>query len=559
MRTTHSVAAEVTELENEADATAFTHELSGNRYEVSREGGQLIHREIMQGLQGQQRLATEAAIALSVGSGTHGKSYLFRDGEFWAQSPLTWFRETANWGMSPGYDRPFHLSFRRKVRTGCVFCHVGSIDQKEGNPFCFEIVEATIGCERCHGPGELHVDKHHANPSGVGHSQTDDDTIVNPAKLSRELSEAVCQQCHLQALTKASVSGKGEWDYRPGLPLTDFRVDYQYRLGDDTMKIVGHVEQMHASECYQQTETMTCVTCHNPHDPPPAGADAAVIREHYRSICLDCHQDDACGEAHDRRMEVAQNDCAQCHMPKAKTNVPHTAFRQHRIGVYSKRASETQRKVVDGLSPVLKLNQLSEQERKRVTSMAKAMAYRADPANPKFATYGVEATGELLQLKQAGVNDPELNAILAWLARDQGQREIAQLLCKEVLIHESRPKNSRIEAISLLAQDAFERRDASEAVRYFRELTGFQRDAYDSYYLGLAENNSGNVDAAIKALVRSLEIDPSQEAAHVALQAIYQAKGDLVKSQYHAEQAIANRQSTAQKQSRLKKRNQAQD
>ena len=57
-----------------------------------------------------------------------------------------------------------------------------------------------------------------------------------------------------------------------------------------------------------------------------------------------------------------------------------------------------------------------------------------------------------------------------------------------------------------------------------------------------AYGNNGNIDAAIKALERSLEIDPSQEAAHVALQAIYQARGDLARSQYHAGQATANRQ-----------------
>ena len=48
-----------------------------------------------------------------------------------------------------------------------------------------------IGCERCHGPGELHV----AHPEIIGGR---DMTIVNPASLAPSLRDAVCEQCHLQ-------------------------------------------------------------------------------------------------------------------------------------------------------------------------------------------------------------------------------------------------------------------------------------------------------------------------------------------------------------------------
>ncbi len=537
--TTHSVAAEPTNAENEPKPSSFRHQYSGHTYEAAVRNGELLHREIIYRGNGQRRSLTEYPIVFSIGSGAHGKSYLFRDGNYWTQSPISWFTGSQDWGMSPGYDRPLHVSFRRKVSSGCVFCHVGNIDRKQGNPFDFDILETTIGCERCHGPGQLHVQKYRDQPeaTAANDSSQPDDTIVNPANLTRELSEAVCQQCHLQAAAKVEVAGKNEWDFRPGLPLTDFRIDYQYRLGDDSMKIVGHVEQMHMSGCYQQTESLTCVSCHNPHD--VVKAEDRV--DHYRSICLDCHEDQSCGKPHEQRMRLADNSCYQCHMPKADTNVVHAAFHHHRIGIHDPEDKEA-REVIAGLTPVLDVAYLDKQEQARGAAIAKYEVLRTGAGRPEFADYGVEAAGELIQLKQKGKEDPKLNAVLSWLARDQGQREIANMLAGEVLKQEPRPTQNRIDATRLLAKDAFKKGDHAKAAQLYRQLASYHRDAQDTYFLGLCENNTGNVEAGIVALKRSLEIDPSQEAAHFALQAIYQALRKQAESEYHGREAIENRQ-----------------
>lgn len=545
LKTTHSVATEKTEVETEPDGTTFQHEHTGHTYQVDKVGAKLIHREIVRDATGAERNRTEVPITHSIGSGTHGKSYLYRDGEFWGQSPLSWFKETKDWGMSPGYQSPMHISFRRPVGTGCVFCHVGSIDHKKGNPYCFEIIEEKIGCERCHGPGELHVKRYRENPQAKG----PDDTIVNPVNLSRELSEAVCQQCHLQAAAKSPVSGKDEWEFRPGLPLTDFRIDYQYRLGDDTMKIVGHVEQLHQSKCYQQAESLTCVTCHNPHDPI---AEEQQV-DFYRSVCLDCHQDQSCGKPRQERIDLAGNDCSQCHMPKQDTEVVHSAFHHHRIGIHDEE-DVAAREVIAGLSPVLKVDSLTENERRRCAALAKVQAFREQPGNPSFRNYPVEAIGELVKLKEAGVDDPELNAVLGGLAQEQGQSAIGNLLARQVRKQQRAPTRNRIVATRQLATQAFQQRQFDDAARLFGEVVGMQREATDYYYLGVSENNAGNFIGAIDALNRSIQIDPSQDAAHLALQAIYQARRDTEKSRYHAAQAIENqrhRQQMIQKQQSL--------
>ena len=80
-------------------------------------------------------------------------------------------------------------------------------------------------------------------------------------------------------------------DFRPGLPLNKHRIDYRLNTGSGEMKVVGHVEQMRLSKCYQQTSTLTCTTCHDPHD--PLSADEQV--SYYRQKCLTCHMPDACG------------------------------------------------------------------------------------------------------------------------------------------------------------------------------------------------------------------------------------------------------------------------
>lgn len=531
LKTTHSIATAKTDPLDEPEPESFEHALSGHRYEVERLGGQLVHRELVRDSEGKQISVTEQPIAYSVGSGTHGKSYLYRDGDFLAQSPVTWYRDTGSWNLSPGYDTASHKSFRRKIASECLYCHVGSIDQKQHNPYQFEIIETTIGCERCHGPGELHVAKYRANPDASG----DDLTIVNPENLSRDLAEAVCQQCHLQGASMAEPAGRQEWDYRPGWSLTDFRVDYQYRLGNEKMRIVGHVEQLQESECYQQNESLTCTTCHDPHDPvaPPQRIDF------YRTVCLKCHEDQSCGEPLAKRMTLASNNCYQCHMPKAETNVAHAAFHHHRIGIH-KEGGDASAESIKGLSPVLDLESLSKRERQRCGAIAKVNLIRKKPGLKDAQNYAIEATQALIQLKQSQPLDAAANSRLAWLANAQGQREIAENLARETMAMEKRPTLAWIDAASVLAHISFQKGDKQQAVKLYRELTAQDRDSYELYYLGLCENNVGNTNQAIAALKRSLELDPLQVSAHAALRAIYHALGQPDKSAFHEKAARRN-------------------
>src|SRR5262249_43627539 len=152
---------------------------------------------------------------------------------FLVESPLTWYASRQAWGMSPGYDDPQQAGFQRGVTEGCLFCHAGQARAVGQSWHRIEVQEAAIGCERCHGPGSLHVERHAGRPGRPGGGA--DYPTVTPPRLSRELAESVCQQCHLRPTAVVPVRGRKLADFRPGLPLQDFVEAYQLDRPDRPM------------------------------------------------------------------------------------------------------------------------------------------------------------------------------------------------------------------------------------------------------------------------------------------------------------------------------------
>src|SRR4029079_13885769 len=126
-------------------------------------------------------------------------------------------------------------------------------------------------------------------------------------------------------------SGRGLFDYRPGLPLHDFwTVLVQTQASGEDAKAVNHVEQMVQSKCYQKSSApakMGCISCHNPH--------VEVSREsgtsYYRAMCLKCHEEHkgapGCSEQLAlRRKTIPTDNCISCHMPRyTSSDIAHTA------------------------------------------------------------------------------------------------------------------------------------------------------------------------------------------------------------------------------------------
>lgn len=313
-------------------------ERDGDRFLVERRDGRTWH--VQQKLAGGQvYLQAEEEAPYTIGSGTRGHSYLSLKDGYVFQTPISWFAQKQTWDVSPGF---FAEAFsRRSVPHECLFCHANSAEPWHGTLNRIhnkDLHNQAIGCERCHGPGERHVQ----DPGRFDAETGIDYTIVNPAKLPAELREAVCQQCHLEGESRVLPWGRELADFRPGLPLEScWSIFVHTHDGGKDDRAVNHVEQMYLSRCFTRSggkEKLGCISCHDPHRPIAAGEKIAF----YRERCLRCHADGPPQDKHTSKQAACalppvqrakqDNDCVVCHMPRYSTSdIAHTASTDHRI------------------------------------------------------------------------------------------------------------------------------------------------------------------------------------------------------------------------------------
>jgi len=300
-------------------------ESQGLEYSIDHRDGRVFHQETRRDASGRIVTRNEAEVQFVLGSGRQGIAYLIEHDGFLFESPLNWYSRKRRWDLSPGFE-VFNYHFDRPIRPGCLFCHANRFEPTAGpiNQYRRPIFQGhAIGCERCHGPGELHV----ARPTTVDGK---DMTIVNPADLAPTLRDAVCAQCHLVGDRRVVRVGRREEDYRPGLPLHRFWTVFVQPPDRAEDRFVGQVEQMHESRCFRASQgRLGCISCHDPHHFPAPAEKVA----YYRVRCLECHADRGCSlPASDRLKQSRDDDCTGCHMPKASSSdIPHSASANHRI------------------------------------------------------------------------------------------------------------------------------------------------------------------------------------------------------------------------------------
>lgn len=270
-----------------------------------------------------------------MGSGKRGQTSIYWFGNYLFQLPLTYFTETNEWTVSPGYSRK--ADFNRSITSRCLECHstyFQEITTKSSKADEFSKSNFVLGveCEKCHGPGIEHIAFHEKNPNEkIGHA------IVNPAKFSRIQSLDLCRLCHGGALNKTRPS----FSFEAGNKLVDY-------FQEDTAKPVSQIDvhgnqygMLAASKCFQNSE-MTCITCHDAHKNESKQAMQFYVK------CETCHKSSShniCKLTETVKQNFLNANCINCHMPEQASKaimvirqgetIPTSAhMRSHYISVY---------------------------------------------------------------------------------------------------------------------------------------------------------------------------------------------------------------------------------
>ena len=489
------------------------HHLASNRhYTMIERDGRWYQRRHEIGFGGQESNVLEVEAHYIIGSGNHARTFVHRtaDGRL-RQLPVTWYTDRGGfWAMSPGYDRPAHLDFRRLIVEDCMSCHndYPATVQNDGNgPRFSEPLPAGIGCQRCHGPGQAHIDAARSGDRVAARR-----TITNPSNFDRDRQLETCLQCHLETTSsplpfQIRRFEQPAFSYAPGKPLADYFLRFDHAPGtgwDDKFGVAGHAYRLRKSACFLQSR-MTCVTCHDPHESPRGPAAVA----HYVSVCQSCHTGvhpagvprvsgiAASGDA------GAAPTCLDCHMPKRRTDdVVHVVMTDH----YIRRT----------IAPDTLLTARQETGFEHSDYRGEVVPYYPAtlPATPENELY--VALAQVQQGSNLGAGLPRLEAAIARHkpARPDFYYELARAYAK----------TSNHEAVIRWCEEAL-RRDAGFAPA-LKELAG-------------AAIALGRMPQAAGALERAVAIHPKDADALADLGNVYLQQGQLDAAERTVQQALA--------------------
>lgn len=282
-----------------------------------------------------------------IGSGQHTNSHLQSVNGYVNQMPMTYYTQKKHWDLPPGFENGFNTRFSRKIGLECMSCHNAYPNFVLGSENKYTSVPRGIDCERCHGPGSIHVAQRQTG-SKIDTSKYIDYSIVNPAKLSIDAQFDLCQRCHLQgnAILK---NQKSFYDFKPGQKLSDYISVFlpKYKNADEDFIMASHADRLKQSACFIKSYqnigdknalkpykgAMTCLTCHNPHV-----SVKQTNKNTFNDACLSCHNASMNlipnGEIKQKIKNhlLKKTNCVSCHMPvSGSTDIPHVSVHDHYI------------------------------------------------------------------------------------------------------------------------------------------------------------------------------------------------------------------------------------
>ena len=521
------------------------HAASDRYYTMAERGGALVQRRHQRGFGGKETNVVELAADYVIGSGNHARTFVSRapDGRL-MQLPVSWYVDRGgHWDMSPGYDRPAHLDFRRVIDEGCMSCHNGySRDRLQDNgtgPRFAAALPEGIDCQRCHGPGQRHIDAVTALDVDAARR-----AIVNPATLDRERQLDVCMQCHLEPTStplpfQIRRYESPAFSYRPGRPLSEAFIYFDHastgsrdRGYDDKFEIAGAAYRLRKSACFNKSQ-MTCATCHNPHDVPRG--EKAVQQQ--VAVCRSCHD-----TAHARgvpRIAIAgpRSTCVDCHMPKRRAeDAVHVLMTDHFI--------QRVRPARDLTAPLKEAELLAGTPYRGEVVPYYPAALPSTPENELYVALaqvqqGSNLTAGMPRLQKAiESHKPERAEFYYELARayaKTGNHAAVIEWCEAALRHD-KDLAAALKELAGAATTLGKRDRAVDALQ--RAVALRPRDTHALADLGNVYLQQHRVDEAIESLQRALALDSSLPRASNTMGLAWLAKGDPDRAERHFRDAI---------------------
>jgi len=429
-------------------AGGFTHQPSGVHYKVASEDSKVV---LSFDRPGDPDVHDTREFLYYIGEGRRGRTYLFSTDGFLFESPVNYYTDRHLWDMAPAYGSSDTMPLNLPATTSCLHCHVsllrpplaGTDNYYSGPPFLY----AGVTCERCHGPGAVHVQ----------HPEAPISYPVNPSKLSPSLRDQVCMQCHLEGNAAIERAGKHIYDFQPGDDLFAY-VRYYVLTGNVPagLRATSQFEALAESACKRKSgDALTCTTCHDPHQ-SIAPQDRVA---YFRGKCIACH-----GEKFAAKHHRNQLDCTSCHMPASlSSDVAHTQVTNHRIPrnphASSKMdpVSQSQASMLPTLVPFPNTPDSSRDTRDLALAWQSIVTSGMTAAQPQ--------TEKLLRAAlRDSPDDPALLVALAYAAQQHGNLPEASALYSKAL---SLDANSLEAATNLAAIDATQGRLA-EALKLWQ-------------------------------------------------------------------------------------------
>jgi len=467
-----------------------------------------------------------------IGSGHHTNSHLINRNGYLYQAPITYYTQDGKWDLAPGFEEGNNQRFGRAILSECVTCHNHLPQPASGSSNKYHKMPLGIECERCHGPGEIHVNQQLAGKK-VDTSKFVDYSIVNPRHLPIDRQMDLCQRCHLQGVAVLN-EGKRFYDFKPGMALDEVMNVFLPRFTDSDKRFImaSQADRLRKSDCFKVSGQLSCISCHNPHHDVHS-----TTKNNYNTACINCHNSSnplskltKCSESQQERQKWEDN-CVGCHMPPSGSiDIPHVNITDHYI---SKENTLANRKMAqDTIEDIANFLGLQSLVKENPTPLDMAKGYLA--LYDKFMGEEAILDSVLFYLEKSTVAFEEAHT--TWMHYYFNRKEYAQMVAK------AHPASEIADAWTAyrIGEAAYKVKMLAKAKSYYQKATALQPynlDFQEKYGTVLAQ--LGEVPKAVKVFEFVLSEDNKRKKSLANLGLALAQSGQTAEALKYYNRALA--------------------